>query len=240
MKIGIINDIHNNLIALESVLEEIESTCDKIICCGDIIGIGPYPEETVQRMMKIKSLIAVRGNHEKYLIEGMPKKYPNDEQMGIEEMKHHKWEHSKLSKESIKFLKNLPYSTELEITGKKIAIMHYAMDKKHRYIKYRQNPCKQDLEKIFESVNADIIIYGHDHNRNICKIDKCYINVGSLGCPAKDKNIARYAILEITDGKLNIESKEIIYDSQTVIDKINEHNYPASAEIKRFFYGISD
>ena len=40
MKIGIITDIHNNLIALESVLNEIEKTCDCIICCGDIIGLS--------------------------------------------------------------------------------------------------------------------------------------------------------------------------------------------------------
>ena len=235
MKIGIITDIHNNLIALESVLKKIEITCDMIICCGDIIGIGPYPEETVQRMMKIKNLIAVRGNHEKYLLEEMPYKYPNDKQMGIEEMKHHKWEHKQLSNNSVEFLKSLPYSRNLEIDGKKIAIMHYAMDDENKYKSFGKN-----IEKLFSFVDADIIIYGHEHNRNICNTNKCYINVGSLGCPAKDKNIARYGILEITNGKVNIEAGEIKYDSQAVIDKINEYNCPASAEIKRFFYGISD
>lgn len=235
MKIGIITDIHNNLIALDTVLNEIENKCDMIICCGDIIGIGPYPEETVQRMMKIKNLIAVRGNHEKYLLEGMPDKYPNNEQMGIEEMKHHKWEHKQLSNNSVEFLKSLPYSRNLEIDGKKIAIMHYAMDDENQYKSFGKN-----IEKLFSFVDADIIIYGHEHNRNICNTNKCYINVGSLGCPAKDKNIARYGILEITNGKVNIEAREIKYDSQAVIDKINEYNYPASAEIKRFFYGISD
>ena len=44
MKIGVITDIHNNLIALKTVVEELQKQkCDKIICCGDIIGIGPYP-----------------------------------------------------------------------------------------------------------------------------------------------------------------------------------------------------
>ena len=79
MKIGIVNDIHNNLIALEAVLNKIENECDMIICSGDIIGIGPYPEETVQKVMQIENLIAVKGNHEKYLIEGLPNDFPNEE-----------------------------------------------------------------------------------------------------------------------------------------------------------------
>lgn len=46
MKLGIITDIHSNIIALNEVLKEFEKIkIDKIICCGDIIGIGPNPEE---------------------------------------------------------------------------------------------------------------------------------------------------------------------------------------------------
>lgn len=101
MKLGVITDIHNNLTALRVVAERLrQSKCDKIICCGDIIGIGPYPEETVQYMMQIPNLIAVRGNHEKYLLDKMPNDYPNDEHMSFEEIKHHQWEHSLLSTES--------------------------------------------------------------------------------------------------------------------------------------------
>jgi len=72
MKLGIITDIHNNAAALEKVLAFLsKENCDRIICCGDIIGIGPYPEKTVQIMMKIPNLVAVRGNHEGYLLGGL-------------------------------------------------------------------------------------------------------------------------------------------------------------------------
>ena len=73
MKFGIINDIHSNVTALKLVMERLGGMgCDRIICCGDIIGIGPWPEETVQSMMQIPDLIAVLGNHDQYLLEGMP------------------------------------------------------------------------------------------------------------------------------------------------------------------------
>ena len=79
MKLGVITDIHNNHTALKVVVERLQQLeCDKIICCGDIIGIGPCPEETVQYMMRIPNLIAVRGNHEKYLLDKMPNEYPNE------------------------------------------------------------------------------------------------------------------------------------------------------------------
>lgn len=46
MKLGVITDIHNNLTALIEVVEQLnQMKCDKLICCGDIIGIGPYPEK---------------------------------------------------------------------------------------------------------------------------------------------------------------------------------------------------
>lgn len=239
MKIGIVNDIHNNLIALEAVLNKIENECDMIICSGDIIGIGPYPEETVQKVMQIENLIAVKGNHEKYLIEGLPNDFPNEERMDIDEMYHHKWEHSKLSDSSITFLNKLPYIKTLETDGKKIAVMHYALDMKNNYVKCGCTPTPNYLDKIFYNVNADIIIYGHEHNKNICCSNKTYINVGSLGCPGRDKNIARYGILELTNNNINIYAKEIKYNSKAVVDKINELNYPASNEIKTFFYGIN-
>ncbi len=83
MKLGVITDIHNNLTALKVIVERLNQLeCDKIVCCGDIIGIGPSPEETVRYMMQIPNLIAVRGNHEKYLLESMPNEYPNEERMG--------------------------------------------------------------------------------------------------------------------------------------------------------------
>ena len=105
MRYGIITDIHSNPTALRAVLRQLDRmNCDRIICCGDIIGIGPNPEETVQEMIGIPGLIAVRGNHEGYLLEGMPAVFPNEENMSYGEMEHHRWEHSLLSEGSVAFL----------------------------------------------------------------------------------------------------------------------------------------
>ena len=50
----------------------------KIICSGDIIGIGPKPEETVKGIMSLKDIIkCVRENQDNYLIKGVPNTVPN-------------------------------------------------------------------------------------------------------------------------------------------------------------------
>ena len=239
MKLGIITDIHNNLTATKAVVQRLQQLeCDKIICCGDIIGIGPYPEETVQYMMQISNLIAVRGNHEKYLLDKMPDDYPNEEQMDFGEIEHHKWEHSLLSPESVEFLKKLPYRVDVEYEGYSLSVMHYCMDYEGHYINYKTNPSEEDLKNMFDGINSDIIIYGHDHRRNICKGDKLYVNVGSLGCPSKDINIARAGVIEIEKRNVEIETIDVKYDVDSVIDAINEIDYPESDNIKKFFYGI--
>ena len=239
MKYGIITDIHNNVTALRAVLERLDQmNCGRIICCGDIIGIGPDPEETVQEMIHVPGLISVRGNHENYLLEGMPADYPNEENMSFGEMEHHRWEHGLLSEDSVAFLRSLPKRTDFVSEGLRISVMHSCLDENGRYAKAKMKPGEDDLIAMFADVKSDVIIYGHDHTRNICRGDKLYINVGSLGCPSKEHNMARAGILNIENGTAAIEIIEVRYDAAGVVRRINELNYPDAETIKKYFYGL--
>ncbi len=239
MKFGIITDIHNNVTALRAVLKKLNLVnCDRIICCGDIIGIGPAPEETVQDMIHIPGLICVRGNHEDYLLEGMPAEYPNEEDMSLGEMEHHRWEHGLLSEGSVAFLRSLPKRIDFRSEGLSISVMHSCMDEDGHYSKSIKNPDGSDLMTMFSDVKSDIVIYGHDHARNICEGDKLYINVGSLGCPSKEHDIARAGVLNIENSKTTIELIEVTYDADEVVRRIDELNYPDAENIKKYFYGL--
>jgi len=200
------------VVALNAVLRKFQDErCDGVICCGDIIGIGAYPEETVSAIMQIPNLMAcVCGNHERYFTDGMPSEVPNDEQMSAEEMAHHKWEHALLSERSRDFLSSLKLEKSLAVGGKRLYVAHYAMDENKRY-KWVHSPSLDDLDRLFGHVDADIILFGHNHGGIVQQGDRYYINCGSLGCPAKEKNIARAGILTLT--------KRIFYgaDSQAIM-----------------------
>lgn len=121
-----------------------------------------------------------------------------------------------------------------------VSIMHYCMDNDghYNYINYKANPSENDLKKMFNAVKSDIILYGHNHCRNICRGDKIYINFGSLGCPAQDRNLARAGIVSIENGNITIQPIDVEYDVHDVICSIDEINYPDADNIKKFFYGI--
>ena len=235
MKIGIITDIHNNIVALQSVMAKLnEAGCDRILCCGDILGIGPCPEETVSYVRAIPNLLSVSGNHEDYLLAGMDRA----RHLGEGEKDHHHWEHAQLSEESIAFLKGLPKRLDLHYEGFRIALLHFVMDEEGHYIRYKKNPSPEDLKEMFCDVDADIILYGHDHARTICKADKFYINVGSLGCPIPDGNIARAGILTLENGRAEVEPLDIPYDVDSVLALIDELDYPDAEVVKKYFYGV--
>ncbi|MGL6174385.1 MAG: metallophosphoesterase family protein [Cellulosilyticaceae bacterium] len=241
MKIGIITDIHNNIEALKAVRREFEKVeVDGIICCGDILGIGPRPEETVKEIMSLTNLIAcVQGNHEHYLLEGMPDSVPNEQRMGYAEMEHHRWEHSQLSDEAIKYLSKLPSQVTVKLGGLNIYVAHYAMDAEDKYVQYRPNPNLSDLENMFMNIKADIILYGHDHQLAVNRDDKSwYINCGPLGCLINNLKYARAGILTMEEGQVDFESLLIQYDTEKVIKDILELDYPDSNNILKYFYGL--
>ena len=91
---------------------------------------------------------------------------------------------------------------------------------------------------MFAGVEADIILYGHDHRRWICRGNRLFANVGSLGCPARDGNIARAGILTIENGSADIQPIDVAYDVQKVIRAIDEIQYPDAENIKKYFYGV--
>lgn len=243
MKIGVISDVHGNVKALKAVLDKFDKIkVDKIICCGDIIGIGANPEETVQELIKRKEILfAVQGNHEKYLLYGLPKEVHDDKRkMSIDEIKNHEWTHSKLSEESKKFISELQISNMIQIENKKIYVIHYPIDKNGKYKKHIKNPTIQDNVEMFRENDADIYLYGHTHTVSVNnKNRKWYINPGSVGCPMKN-NIAFAGVLDIDGDNIFFNQLEVRYHVEEVIEEINKIKFPFYEQVLKIFYGKKD
>ena len=239
MKIGIISDIHSNLEALKTIINKFnEENVDLILCAGDLIGLGPHPNEVVEFVSNLDNFICVLGNHDRYLLEGLPEFFPNKENMSKEEKEHHEFIHNLLSDKSKQYLKSLPLIKEIKVKEHSLILLHYYMNENNEYKNYKHNPSFKELEEMFSKYNANIIVYGHNHNRSVLnEFDKYFINPGSLGCPSKDKNIARALILKINE-KISFNFIDYEYNVYNVLKDIEKLNFPSKDEILKIFYGV--
>ena len=99
MKIAIISDIHANLEALKSTLEDIKKRkVDKIICLGDIIAKGVHPKECIE-LIKENCDIVLRGNCDRYFSE----EHNDINELSEEEVKRINWNQSMLNDEERKY-----------------------------------------------------------------------------------------------------------------------------------------
>ena len=177
MKIGIISDIHSNIDALKGVFEEFDRRgIDSFICLGDVIGIGPFPNECMEFLMerKDKFLGYIRGNHENYLFKGIPEKNHNEKDakpLSEDERRTFKWNHSKLTNEVKEFIKDLKNRDVIEIGGKVIVLEHYPMDENDKFKKFYKKPTLEELKQIFDKKDADIYITRY----NVTQYIFCYI-----------------------------------------------------------------
>jgi predicted phosphodiesterase len=64
MRALILSDIHANLEALTAVLDAAQGQWDELWNLGDLVGYGGSPNEVIERMRSIESLV-VRGNHDR-------------------------------------------------------------------------------------------------------------------------------------------------------------------------------
>ncbi len=71
MRFGIFSDVHSNLEALEEVLSFYKKErLQSFICLGDIVGYGPNPNECIQRIVSLKKVQVIAGNHD-YAVVGL-------------------------------------------------------------------------------------------------------------------------------------------------------------------------
>jgi predicted phosphodiesterase len=68
MRVGVVSDIHANLVALEAVLADM-GPVDALWVCGDTVGYGPDPSDVLALLVERKATM-VAGNHDRAVARG--------------------------------------------------------------------------------------------------------------------------------------------------------------------------
>ncbi|MBN1186650.1 MAG: metallophosphoesterase family protein [Bacteroidales bacterium] len=150
MLLGIISDIHEDIVSLKKTLKLLEKyNCDHIVCLGDITGLSvPYYAHLDTRdanecikLIKNNCSISLAGNHDMHAIKKIPSytagiEYPENfySLRGYERQKtinSQIWNYDKntldplLTEESIEYLNSLPELQVLPIDGKSVFFSHF-------------------------------------------------------------------------------------------------------------------
>lgn len=80
MLLAVLSDIHGNLPALEAVVADAEARgCEAVFNLGDLLSGPLWPSETADYLMDRPSWVTIRGNHERQLLAGDPRRMnPSD------------------------------------------------------------------------------------------------------------------------------------------------------------------
>lgn len=238
MKIAIFSDIHANLPAFTAALQDSKKhNCERIYHAGDLISIGPYPAEVVE-LAESENVQCVLGNHEQWVIHGLPLKPSDDIQEG--ELRHQHWIHSRLSQKHCHFIRSMPYHITDTVEGVRLQIQHFALLPLEQGFKVITSPNlpENEILRLFERADIDLICFGHIHPRKFnSSYHGChFLNPGSVGC-SHDSH-ASYAIVDLSSGKFEIKIRYVYYDRNELLEKYDLFEIPDKKLIKKCFFGV--
>lgn len=216
MRICVISDIHSNVFALKAALKEIDELHpDKIICLGDIVGNGAFPEETVEVFRKRRDIISVKGNHDAIVLMDLSSWSHNDPRVNM-----FRWQAKVLTSASKKYLAELRKEYRFVYGGKEIVCFHYPIMRGGRFYPPEHLPTDEQIARMFAKERGDVFFFGHEHTGSFHEIDgRYYLNFGSTG-NLVEENSARYGVTDITaDGKVKYELKKAYYDDSVYREK---------------------
>lgn len=269
-KIAVISDIHGNLEALKTTINNIKKRgINKIYCLGDIIAKGSNSHECI-KLIKKNCEVVVQGNTDEFFSRDF-----SEEELALKSkdgLKRIKWNQAKLTEDDKEYLRKLPYCYEFYFSGKLIRLFHATptiidgfrghFDKIEHYYELLKPSDKTMSQNI-----ADVVIYGHSHMQEMQKLyNRTIINTGSVGNPidvfrndkkdgdVKNTVMCNYVILTGKYGKeygeISYEFVNIPYDIEKEIktndkniekeDYINELRYGKYRDMKRVYKSFSD
>ena len=168
MKVGIVSDLHCNLVGLDLALEAMGDV-DELLCLGDSIFEYQFSNDVVSRL-KQRGARIILGNHEEVFLSSA----------GIRAR-----ERDGIAPALLAFLASQPHRRYLDLSGKRLLLVHSTpWEPRGEYV----HPHSAKLER-FAEADADIVLYGHTHCQIVKRIgDVLVINPGSAGDARDSRN----------------------------------------------------
>ncbi len=221
MRIGLIADIHGNLIALESVLSELnQEQIDRIICLGDVAAIGPHPHEVLERLRKLNCPV-VMGNTDDWYLKPLPE--DDDEWREIVQ-----WGLQQFTDADLDYLRSFQPVIEMTLDADKTLLCYHGSPRSYNDVIASTTPTVE-IKSMFAGYQPSIMVGGHTHVQMLRRYEQALIiNPGSVGLPAvgpgredlpRNKNVhwAEYAIITLHNGQVSVDLRRTPLDIPAIL-----------------------
>ena len=243
MRIAIISDIHGNGVALDAVLEDVDSEgIDQIVCLGDAIQGGPQPAETVQRLRQVGCPV-VMGNADAFLLTGSDE--GSTEPVTEAQLEVRAWSFAQLSESDVAFIKGFQPTVEVSLDGGVHLLCFHGSPASFNELIFPETP-EEDFQHMLGAYIGAIMCGGHTHLQQIRRIgDYFFFNPGSVGLaynrhrPEESFTIdpwAEYALLR-ADSKAHIrlDLRRVPYPVDELLNIYKSSGRPHAEQIMEQF-----
>ena len=206
MRLAALYDVHGNLPALDAVLADVErEKVDRIVFGGDVIS-GPWPAETLERVLELGDrALVVLGNADRDL---------------------EPWRRERLGDEGHAAVLAWPLTVTVDVEGLGRVLFCHATPRSDEEIVTRLTP-EERLAEILDGVEADVVVHGHAHVRYDRRAAGFRIvNPGSVGLPYETRPGAYWAILGP-----HVEHRRSDYDIEGMIERARALGFPNLDEL---------
>lgn len=247
MRLAVLSDIHGNLIALETVLADLEAQggADMIWCLGDLAAFGSRAGECISRIRllseaedehKKKKFKTIGGNTDRYLLTGesFPQAPAKDEAELAKQREFFQqwqaimnWNRAQISWEDYEFMKKIQ-GRELwqEIEDYGTVIGYHAVPGNDESFLKPDTPLEEAADFMLDR-EGRLGIGGHTHiqmNREVGRW--ILVNVGSVGLSADNPGYAQYGIFTFDQGILTVNLRNVAYDVDSAIEDLEITGHP--------------
>lgn len=214
MRLALVADIHSNLPALKAASDIIEGMgAGAIICAGDIVGYGPFPNECCSWVAEACST-CIAGNHDRSaLSKDVSGMNPFAAAASI-------WTAERLDPRSRDFLSGLRDSARFRAGDVSVKVFHGSPSDPVEYVE--EEMVSEDL---LARCDSDVLVLGHTHVPFVKRFSNgMVVNPGAVGQPRDGDPRGSLAMLDTE--RLSCDVVRFEYPINEVADSIRSEGLP--------------
>ena len=188
-----------------------------MVCCGDLVGYGPFPNEVIEAVREIPT---VMGNYDEgvgYDLDDCGCAFTSAEEEAVG-MRSLEWTRNTVSDFNKAFLRGLPREIRRSVDGVEVLFVHGSPRRINEYM-YEDRP-ESSVMRMLEPLGVDCLVMGHTHVPYLRVVGGFHVvNVGSVGKQKDGDPRARYALIDF-DGGVSVEFRRVGYPVEETVDAL--------------------